>query len=141
MGNDALDGLQSIVDQIAEAGRPNFTWCNADLFDPLNEACGEIERLRAALSDIRDGYGQYCRDKAIDAIGRVLKSLSLDEVERKQEKDRVAEWMIARGYATGHGDTVEDMLGELEAQARKLAASKLYGDMNEALLKWTIIKK
>lgn len=31
----------------------------------------------------------------------------------------VAMWMIARGYATGHGDTIGDMLGELEAQARE----------------------
>jgi len=29
----------------------------------------------------------------------------------------VAKWMISRGYATGHGDTTEDMLAELEAQA------------------------
>jgi hypothetical protein len=27
--------------------------------------------------------------------------------------------MIAHGYATGHGDTVEDMLVELEAQAKE----------------------
>lgn len=31
----------------------------------------------------------------------------------------VANWMIAHSYATGHGDTIEDMLGELEAQARE----------------------
>ena len=30
----------------------------------------------------------------------------------------LADWMIERGYATGHGDTIEDMLGELEAQVR-----------------------
>jgi hypothetical protein len=33
------------------------------------------------------------------------------------EKERVALWMIAHSYATGYGDTVEDMLGELEWQA------------------------
>jgi hypothetical protein len=32
---------------------------------------------------------------------------------------RVAKWMISNGYATGHGDTVEDMLGELEWQAKE----------------------
>jgi hypothetical protein len=31
----------------------------------------------------------------------------------------VATWMIAHGYATGHGDTVEDMLVELEGQAKE----------------------
>jgi hypothetical protein len=32
------------------------------------------------------------------------------------EREKVAAWMIARGYATGHGDTVEDLLKELEWQ-------------------------
>jgi hypothetical protein len=31
--------------------------------------------------------------------------------------EAVAQWMIARSYATGHGDTIEDMLVELEWQA------------------------
>lgn len=30
----------------------------------------------------------------------------------------VAQWMIERGYATGHGDTVEEMLGELVLHLR-----------------------
>jgi hypothetical protein len=33
------------------------------------------------------------------------------------ECERVARWMMDRGYATGHGDTIEDLLGELEWQA------------------------
>jgi hypothetical protein len=32
------------------------------------------------------------------------------------ERERVAAWMLARSYATGHGDTVEDLLNELEWQ-------------------------
>lgn len=31
----------------------------------------------------------------------------------------VANWMITHSYATGHGDTIEDMLGELEWQAKE----------------------
>ena len=34
-------------------------------------------------------------------------------------KERVARWMIANSYATGHGDTVEDMLQELHEQAKE----------------------
>lgn len=30
--------------------------------------------------------------------------------------EAVAAWMVGRGYATGHGDTVEALLGELEWQ-------------------------
>jgi len=32
------------------------------------------------------------------------------------EREKVAAWMIARGYATGHGDSTEDLLKELEWQ-------------------------
>ena len=32
------------------------------------------------------------------------------------DKEKVAQWMIQQGYATGHGDTVEDLLKELEWQ-------------------------
>lgn len=32
------------------------------------------------------------------------------------EREKVAAWMIERGYATGHGDTIEDLLQELEWQ-------------------------
>ena len=32
------------------------------------------------------------------------------------DKEKLAQWMIQRGYATGHGDTVEDLLNELDWQ-------------------------
>lgn len=32
------------------------------------------------------------------------------------EREAIAKWMIDRGYATGHGDTIEDLLKELEWQ-------------------------
>lgn len=35
------------------------------------------------------------------------------------ECEKVAAWMIQRGYATGHGDTIEDLLAELEWQVRE----------------------
>ena len=35
------------------------------------------------------------------------------------EREKVAAWMMARGYATGHGDTIEDLLNELEWQIRE----------------------
>ena len=48
-----------------------------------------------------------------------------DELERfanlvaAAERNKVAQWMIARSYATGHGDTVEDLLKELDWQVRE----------------------
>lgn len=32
-------------------------------------------------------------------------------------REEVARWMIGRGYATGHGDSLGDLLAELEWQA------------------------
>ena len=32
------------------------------------------------------------------------------------EREKVAEWMMARGYSTGHGDSIEELLEELDWQ-------------------------
>jgi len=33
------------------------------------------------------------------------------------EREKVAKWMVERGYATGHGDSTEDLLAEIDWQA------------------------
>ena len=38
--------------------------------------------------------------------------------------EKVAQWMIDRGYATGHGDTIADLLKELEWQIRENERNK-----------------
>lgn len=51
------------------------------------------------------------------------------------EREKVAAWMIERSYATGHGDTVEDLLKELEWQARESereACAKLCDEQGES---------
>jgi hypothetical protein len=35
------------------------------------------------------------------------------------ERNKLAAWMIAQGYATGHGDTMEQLLDELRWQVRE----------------------
>jgi len=32
------------------------------------------------------------------------------------DKEKLAQWMIRSGYATGHGDSIEDLLQELDWQ-------------------------
>ena len=32
------------------------------------------------------------------------------------DKEKLAKWIMAKGYATGHGDSVEDLLQELDWQ-------------------------
>jgi len=41
------------------------------------------------------------------------------ELVKQEEREKVAQWMMIRGYATGHGNTVEDLLKELEWQIRE----------------------
>lgn len=35
-------------------------------------------------------------------------------------KEKLAAWMIYNGFATGHGDTVEDLLEELREQIEEI---------------------
>ena len=39
------------------------------------------------------------------------------------EREKVATWMMQCGYATGHGDTIEDLLKELDWQAKEIERS------------------
>ena len=41
---------------------------------------------------------------------------------RADERNKLAAWMIAQGYATGHGDTMEGLLEELRWQVREACA-------------------
>ncbi len=40
------------------------------------------------------------------------------------EREKVAAWMIERSYATGHGDTTEDLLKELDWQIDERIAAE-----------------
>jgi chemotaxis response regulator CheB len=35
------------------------------------------------------------------------------------EREKVAKWMVKHGYATGHGDTIEDLLAQLDWQIKE----------------------
>lgn len=48
----------------------------------------------------------------------------LAEAIRNDAREEIALWMIAHGYVTGHGDTVSDMLDELEAQAARVLSAQ-----------------
>jgi hypothetical protein len=36
------------------------------------------------------------------------------------DKEKLAAWMIGNSFATGHGDTMDDLLKELEWQVQEL---------------------
>jgi hypothetical protein len=62
---------------------------------------------------------------------------NLDGLERfanlvaAHEREKVAKWMVERGYATGHGDSTEDLLAEIDWQAaerKREACAKVCDD-------------
>jgi hypothetical protein len=89
------------------------------------------------------------KDGGIDGGAKTLYVRPLYTTPPAAERNKVAQWMIAKGYATGHGDTVEDLLQELEwqiaenwtrgmvngVQAEREECAKLCEDKN-TLLAW-----
>jgi hypothetical protein len=49
------------------------------------------------------------------------------------DKERLAAWMMREGFATGHGDTAEQLLGELSWQVAEIKARR--DELLEALEK------
>jgi len=50
------------------------------------------------------------------------------------ERNKLAAWMMAQGYATGHGDTMEGLLEELEREVGFKRAELWIKRINEAVL-------
>lgn len=40
--------------------------------------------------------------------------------EDQEDKNKLGAWMFYHGFATGHGDTMDDLLGELTWQVKEL---------------------
>ena len=58
------------------------------------------------------------------AVLMARRQFDLEEMTRavRAERNKVAQWIIKRSYATGHGDSVEDLLKELEWQVKEACA-------------------
>ena len=69
----------------------------------------------------------------LDALDSQIQVLVQRAVE--EEREKVAKWMMSQGYATGHGDTIEDLLKELEwqvAEREREACAKLCEELGMA---------
>ena len=70
----------------------------------------------------RDDIIQLARQAGFDQTGLASFTEFTARIERfaalvaAAEREKVARWMMERGYATGHGDTTEDLLQELDWQ-------------------------
>ena len=72
--------------------------------------------------DIIEMAKKSCDSDKVDAWHNGFWTLTQEELERfaalvaAAEREKVAAWMMGRGYATGNGDSTEDLLHELEWQ-------------------------
>ena len=127
---------EEIIRMAREAGfNPvSYTGANLKLFERFAALVAAAEReacIKAVEKVGQHGIVTQCaaaiRYKKHD-IGlseerdRVWTQAHWTEYERSiaaAEREKAAAWMIARGYATGHGDSVEDLLQELDWQIRE----------------------
>ena len=78
-----------------------------DIIRMAAQAGFAISKWDDGLDEVMDGDNYHIQtDQVIDFSNLVAAA----------ERNKVAQWMIDRSYATGHGDTVEDLLNELESQ-------------------------
>ena len=84
--------------QVLERHDPRVGGCN-NVVHELGDCCAQLQSENATLK----------ADLA-----------ALREVER----EKVAAWILSFGFATGHGDTIEDLLSEAGTQIQELRAAQ-----------------
>jgi len=87
-----------------------------------------IRMAREAHLDVY-GLGKD-REKFVSVVKRFANLVAT------AEREKVAQWMIQRSYATGHGDTTEDLLAELEWQVREAERNNMVATAAE--LGWAL---
>lgn len=83
--------------------RPHLYHENADL--------SEVQQRQA-------DFERFCADIAAFQKAQAAAPLPADAA-----REKVAAWMIGQSIATGHGDTLEDLLGELSAHFDRQASA------------------
>ncbi len=82
-------------------------------------------------------YGsEILGDHEYDVVGLVSDLERFANLVAAAEREKVAQWMIQRSYATGHGDTTEDLLAELEWQVREAERNGMVATASE--LGWAL---
>jgi hypothetical protein len=81
-----------------------------DIIRMAQEAGFPVQKWDDGLDEVMDGDNYHIQtDQVIDFANLVAAA----------ERNKVAQWIMARGYSTGHGDTVDDLLKELNWQVRE----------------------
>ena len=77
------------------------------------------EPARWGISEITDFYNRAVaaeRQRIIAANAPEIEKINAHIKTLAAEREKVAQWMMTKGYATGHGESIQDLLKELEWQ-------------------------
>ena len=92
------------------------------------------ERSSVKCNPHPDAPHGFLRDASHNEGRYVCECEFWEPQEHTSDKEQLAKWMMAKGYATGHGDTIEDLLHELEWQIREQEREACAYRANIALL-------
>jgi hypothetical protein len=67
------------------------------------------ENLERLVTIAEDAQAKRMFEEGIVTVGYMRHQVAA-------ERNKLAQWMMTKGYATGHGDTTEDLLDELDWQ-------------------------
>jgi hypothetical protein len=84
-------------------------------------------------------YGDKRTAEILERFAALVRADERDRATRENayvlaERNKLASWMIAQGYATGHGDTMEGLLEELEREIGFDRAQLWIKRINDAVL-------
>ena len=118
MNRDDITRMVQEAGMVVHEGAQDRVLFEGSIVDALTRfanlvAAAEREKLKHELLTLEKWKGMAL---AKDGDGRTVQEIQREA--REAEREKVAQWMIQRSYATGHGDTTEDLLKELDWQIR-----------------------
>jgi hypothetical protein len=98
--------------------------------------------VMAQEAGIADAFLVTPHPGVVQQLERLVELARADERDRATrenayvlaERNKLAQWMMAQGYATGHGDTTEELLKELEREIGFDKAELWLKRINDAVL-------
>lgn len=75
-----------------------------------------------AVGSLESEYAKGCRF-TVNFVKEKLNSNRLSSSMPVGDVEKVAKFMLSNGFATGHGDSVDDLLNELDWQIKELRAT------------------
>lgn len=133
-----ISGLEAAAAEVARLAAEN-TKLALNAQNALDVVGAEVARLTAETIKyedlLRDQAAEISRPYIVE-VARLTAALTEAEATpnpfilmhdaakeaRKEEREKVAAWMIQHSFAIGHGDTLNDLLVELSGQVGEIGA-------------------